>query len=98
MKIKNIKKFVRGILTILGIILVLSILISKVTYSHGEKQYKTVIVSSGDTLWSIANSEAKINDYYSNKDVRFIINDLIRINNLISSNINANQKLEIPII
>lgn len=98
MKIKNIKKFIRSIILILAIIFGISLLISKVTYSHGEKQYKTIFVSQGDTLWTIATSEARNNAYYKNKDVRFIINDILRENNLNNSNININQKLEIPTI
>ena len=97
MKIKNIKKFVRGILIILGIILTVSLFISKVTYSHGEKQYKTIFVSEGDTLWTIASLESKSNAYYKNKDVREIINNILKENNLNNSTIKINQELKIPI-
>lgn len=97
MKIKNIKKFIRGILIILGIILVTSLFISKVTYSHGEKQYKTIFVSEGDTLWNIASLESKTNNYYKNKDIRNIIKDIMKENNLSNSNININQELIIPV-
>ena len=96
MKIKNIKKFIRGILIILGIILTVSLFISKVTYSHGEKTYKTIYVSEGDTLWNIASLESKNNSYYKNKDVRHIVNDLMAINNLSSSNLKIHQELKIP--
>ena len=96
MKIKNIKKFIRGILIILGVILAVSLFISKVTYSHGEKTYKTIYVSEGDTLWNIASSELKNNGYYKNKDVRYIVNDLIKINSLSNSNLNVNQELKVP--
>ena len=98
MKIKNIKKFIRSILIILGIIFAISLTISKATYSHGEKQYKTIYVSEGDTLWTIATLESKNNAYYKDKDVRFIINDILKENNLNNSNINVNQELEIPTI
>ena len=98
MKIRNVKKFVISILIILGVVLVISLLISKATYSHGEKQYKTIFVSEGDTLWNIASSESKNNAYYKNKDIRYIINNIMEENNLKNSNINANQELLIPII
>lgn len=98
MKIKNVKKFIRSILIILGIAIAITLLISKVTLSHKEVEYKTIYVSEGDTLWNIAKSNQVNNEYYKNKDVRFIINDLIKINNLDSSNINVNQELMIPII
>lgn len=98
MKIKNIKKFVRGIIIVLGIIWVISLFISKVTYSHGEKQYKTIFVSEGDTLWNIASLESKNNPYYKNKDVREIINSILQENNLSSSRIKVNQELKIPTV
>ena len=98
MKIKNIKKFIRSILIILAIIFVISLIITKSTYSHGEKQYKYIYVSQGDTLWNIAKENQVNNEYYKNKDVRYIINDLIKINNLNNSNISINQKLQIPVM
>lgn len=98
MRIKNVKKFVRSILIILGIILALSLIIAKASYSHGEKVYKSIYVSEGDTLWNIAKENQKNNVYYKNKDVRYIINDLMKINNLSNSNIRINQELLIPVI
>ena len=98
MKIKNVKKFIRSILIILGIILLISLIINKATLSHKQVEYKAIYVSQGDTLWNIAKSNQVNNEYYKNKDVRFIINDLIRINNLDSSNINVDQELLIPVI
>jgi LysM repeat protein len=97
MRITNIKKFVRSVLIILGIILSLTLFISKSTFSHKEIEYKIIYVSKGDTLWSIAKSNQKSNQYYKNKDVRYIINDLMKVNNLNNSNININQELLIPI-
>ncbi|MDO5555092.1 MAG: LysM peptidoglycan-binding domain-containing protein [Clostridia bacterium] len=98
MKIVNKRKFITSLLLILLIISILSLIVSKSTYSCGEKQYKTIYVSTGDTLWNIANFEAKSNSYYKNKDLRYIIDDIIRINNLANSNINVDQKLLIPTI
>lgn len=98
MRIKNVKKFVRSILIILGIILALSLIIAKASYSHGEKQYKSIYVSEGDTLWNIAKENQINNGYYKDKDVRYIINDLMKINNLSNSNIRINQEILIPIV
>ena len=98
MKIVNLKKFIRSIIIILLVIIGLSLVISKSIYSYGEKQYKTICVSSGDTLWNIASSESNLNGYYKNKDVRYIINDIIKENNLSTSNLAINQKLKIPTI
>ena len=98
MRITNGKKFIRSILIILGVILSLTLFISKSSFSHGETEYKTIYVSEGDTLWNIAKSNQNNNGYYKDKDVRYIINDLMEINNLNNSNINVNQELLIPII
>lgn len=96
MKIVNLKKFMRSIIIILLLFVGISLLIAKSAYSYGEKQYKIIYISKGDTLWSIANVESKLNSYYKNKDIRFIVNDIIKENNLPDSNLKINQKLEIP--
>ncbi len=98
MKIKNSKKFIRSILIILGMILVITLLVSKATLSHKEIEYKTICVSKGDTLWNIAKTNQTTNSYYKDKDIRYIINDLMKINNLDNSNISINQELLIPIV
>ena len=96
MRITNFKKFIRSILIISVIIFCLTLFISKATLSHGETEYKTIYVSEGDTLWNIAKSNQRNNGYYKNKDVRYIVNDLMRINNLNNTTININQELKIP--
>ena len=98
MKIKNKKKFIKSILIIISITVLLILLISKATYSHKEVEYKKIYVSEGDTLWNIAKSNQVNNEYYKDKDVRYILNDLMKINNLKTSNININQELLIPVI
>ena len=97
MKIKNVKKFVRSILIILGIILSISLLISKTSLSYKETEYKTISVSAGDTLWEIASYNQNSNDYYENKDIRYIINDIMKINNLENSSLTVGQELLIPV-
>lgn len=97
MKIKNVKKFVRSILIILGIILSISLLISKASLSYKETEYKTISVSAGDTLWEIASYNQSSNNYYENKDIRYIINDIMRINNLENSSLTVDQELLIPV-
>lgn len=96
MKIVNTNKFIRSILLILGIIFIISLIASKSSFSYKITEYKTICVSSGDTLWSIANLQSKTNNYYKGKDIRFIINDLMEINDLSNSDIYANQKLKVP--
>ena len=98
MKIKNIKKFIRGIIIILGIIFILSLIIVKSTLSYTSKEYKACYVKSGDTLWSIASDLQENNSYYEGKDIRYIIGDLKEINNLNTSTVYINQELQIPTI
>jgi len=96
LKIVNLKKFVRSILIILGIILLLSLCISTKSFSHGETEYKTIYVANGDTLWSIAKNEKEINAYYENKEIREIVNNIKIVNKLSNSDLNTNQELVIP--
>lgn len=98
MKIKNIKKFIRGIFIILGIIFLLSLIFVKSTLSYTTKEYITIFVKSGDTLWSIASDMQENNSYYKGKDIRYIIGDLREINELKNSMVYVNQKLKIPAI
>ncbi len=98
MKIKNVKKFVRSIFIIIGLTILIILLIQNYSYSKKVVEYKTLCVSEGDTLWNIASLNQNENSYYKGKDIRYIINDLIRINNLDNSNLRVNQKINIPVI
>lgn len=98
MKIVSIKKFIRSITIVLLIIVGLSLIISKSSYSRGEKQYKTIYVSKRDTLWSIAKSNQDSNEYYKGKDIRYIMNDITQINNIERSNLKIDQELKVPVI
>ncbi len=98
MKIKNMVKFIRSIVIILLIIGFSSLIITKSIFSHAEKEYKTIYVESGDTLWNIAKEESKTNNYYKNKDIRFIVDDITKENNLSSNFLMINQTLKIPSI
>ena len=98
MKIKNVKKFIRSILIILGISILIIFLISKGTLSHKEIEYKSIIVSEGDTLWNIAKFNQTNNEYYKDKEIGYVLNDLMKINKLSNSNIYINQELLIPVV
>lgn len=98
LKITNKKKFIRSILIILGAIMFISLFISNISFSHGENNYKTIYVSNGDTLWSIAKEEQENNSYYENRNIREIVNNIKDINKLNNSNLITNQKLVIPCI
>ncbi|MCI8352633.1 MAG: LysM peptidoglycan-binding domain-containing protein [Clostridia bacterium] len=95
-KIVNLSKFIRSILVILGIIICISLFISNISFSHTETTYRTICVSNGDTLWSIAKEEKISNSYYTNKDVRDIVNNIKDINKLTNCDLSIGQKLLIP--
>jgi len=96
MKIKDIKKFLRSIFIILLLTILFILLIGKTSYSNKKIEYKTICVSEGDTLWNIAKSNQINNEYYKEKDIRYIVNDIINKNNLKNANISINQELLIP--
>ena len=96
MKIKNIKKFVRSILIILGIILLANLFISSNSLSHGENAYKTIYVANGDTLWSIAKSEKEINSYYEDREIRDIVNKYKKLYN--ANTVNYEVELDETVI
>lgn len=94
MRIKNKKKFIRGLLIIIAIV---SIFICKSTLSFNERNYKIIYVSSGETLWEIAENEQKNNGYYKNKDIREVVYSIKNINKLDNSNLYDGQELLIAI-
>ncbi len=95
MKIKNKFKFIRSI-TILTILLFIIIaLFYNKTYAYKEYNYRTIEVSEGQTLWSIAQYEKENNEYYKNKDIREIVYEIQKINNLDLSNLYVGQELKL---
>lgn len=97
MRIKNKKKFIRGLLLIIAII---SLFISKSTLSFSEQNninYKTIYVSNGETLWEIAENEQKSNNYYKNKDIREIVYSIKNTNKLENSDLYEGQELLIAV-
>ena len=98
MKIVNRKKFIRSVSITLGLILFLILVFANYSFSHTEVSFKKVVVSSGDTLWSLAKYEKINNPYFEEDDVRNII-DIIKItNNLENSNLKVGDVLTIPTI
>ena len=94
MRIVNKKKFTRMIIIVLGIIFSMCFYFSNVSFSKGEVKTKNIYVSSGDTLWSIAMQEKENNSYYENKDVRDIIDEIRKVNNLDNTSyLKVGQKL-----
>ena len=98
MKRVNKRKFIRSTSITIGLIIFLILVLSNISFSHTEVIYKEIAVSSGDTLWSIARYEQNNNDYFENRDVRDIIDEIKFLNNLSSSNLSIGNKLSIPTI
>ena len=96
MKIVNVKKFVRTISILLTILLSI-IIFSNKTYSKVEVEYKEECIVVGDTLWNISKQEAQYNKYFENKDIREIVNEIKRTNNLENLDLYEGQKIRIPI-
>lgn len=97
-KIINHRKFRRRVILIVFILCCIVFNIKNSASSEAKIEYKTITVSNGDTLWTIAQREQERNKYYEEKDVREIISDIKDINNLQSSNLSVEQNLNIPTI
>ncbi len=95
MKIVNKKKFIRSMVIILGGSILAFLGISN-TYSKTEVAYKEDYIIKGDTLWSIAENEVSNNEYYKNKDIREVMYEIEKLNNLQSENLEIGQKILIP--
>lgn len=100
-KIVNMRKFIRSIAILIGIVIAITFFSTKASLSHndeGQMDYETICVSQGDTLWNIATNQQENNPYYGGKDVRFIVSELKEINQLESGNLQVGQELKVPVI
>lgn len=95
LKIVNKGRFIRSVLIVFILIMGTSFVITNKTLSHGENKYKTIYIADGDTLWSIARQEQKMNQYYKNKNIRTIVDDIKQTNSITNSSLKVNQELKI---
>ncbi len=95
-KIVNGAKFIKSIIIILGIIICISLFIGSRSFSHTDTNYKTIYVSNGDSLWSIAKEEKNSNLYYEDKDIRDVITSIKKVNKLGNNDLSVGQKLILP--
>lgn len=95
-KIINQKKFIKTTSIILVTVFLLLLIFLSNVEAKGSVKYKVESIISGDTLWSIAENEIENNDYYQNKDIRNVIEEIRSINNLESSNLTEGMKIKIP--
>lgn len=96
MKKLNMKRIVKLSIVIVVLSIMILLFIHSTSLSYKNIEYNEIYVCRGDTLWDIAKSEQEDNEYYKGKDVREIIFDIKKVNNLTSSDLNINQKLLIP--
>lgn len=97
-KIVNKKKFLFGVFIVFISILCLSLFICKASFSSGEVKYKEIEVITGDTLWNIAKDENRNNPYYEGKDIRFVVYDIDKLNNIGNDILREGDKLMVPTI
>ena len=95
MKIVNKTKFIRSSI-ILIILIGLIVFFATNTYSNVETKYKEEYIYAGDTLWSIAQEELENNKYFEGKDIRYVVNELKKINNLSNSSLSEGERIKIP--
>lgn len=98
MKIVNKRRFFTTITLIILFVLVNLIFISKCTLSHADINYTETYIELGDTLWNIAQDQQENNNYYKDTEIREIISDIKKVNNLQKSELSVGQKIIIPTI
>lgn len=101
LKIVNMKKFIRSTTILALIILSIILFLGKSSLSHSDKEqinYEKIFVVNGDTLWNIALDQQQNNPYYINKDVRFIVSEIRKINKLKNGSLQIGQELQIPVM
>lgn len=71
---------------------VISVFIASAANATKISDTKTYIVSTGDTLWGIA-------EYCStdNRDLREVMDDIMKLNGMTSAQINIGEELTIPV-
>jgi LysM repeat protein len=57
-----------------------------------EPEFRTIVVSAGDTLWDIADEHSE------NGDVRSLVQDICSINNIAASDLYPGQAIKIPAV
>lgn len=97
-RIVNVKKFIVSSTILFSMVFIAVSTLVNVAYSKNNINYKTVYVTKGDTLWTIASEEQENNNYYEDEDIRDIIYDIKNINNLSASDLKVGQELKIPVI
>lgn len=96
-KIINKNKFFRSFVLLIIFLSFVFLCFFNKSSSEEIQNYKTITVTYGDTLWSIAEHEQIENPYYKDSDIRYIIYSIKKVNNLETCTLTVNQSLIIPI-
>lgn len=88
MRIVNLPRFIISMIIIVCILSFITSMLTTKVFSAAPIQYENIVVSEGDTLWSIANNIGG--------NVNKNIYEIKRINRLESSMIYIGQELQIP--
>lgn len=93
LKIVNKKRFVVFLTTVLILLIFITGTIFKLNaaYSFSEDNYIEIQIIQGDTLWDIA----KRNNPY-NKDIRKVVYEIMKINNMKNANIKIGTVIKVP--
>ncbi len=86
--LKNKKRFF-SLVTALAIV-ISTVFFASSVYGYEGRQYETITVKSGDTLWTIAQK------YNKSGDIRKLIHAIKKANNLEASSIYAGEQLLVP--
>lgn len=88
MRIKSMPRFITFLIILFVIISCITNMFINKVFSHEEEKYECVVVSEGDSLWTIASN--------LKGDINRNIYDIKKINNLDSSMVYVGQSLLIP--
>lgn len=90
-QLKRRRNLKRVLLSVIGLLLLLSIFTFTTIYSKSERSTKTITVYCGDSFWSIAN------EYHYKGDIRKFEYEVRNMNNLNTSILQPGDRLEIPL-
>lgn len=88
MRIVNLPRFIISMIIIVCVISFITSMLTTKVFSATPLQYESVVVSEGETLWSIANNIGG--------NINKNIYEIKKINNLEGSIIYVGQELKIP--